>query len=148
MRLLQPENAGALAELESEAFADAWDAEHFAALLNQGHFLAVGAFGADEENRLDAYASGYNLAGELEIVNVAVRESLRGQGLGTQVFLFFLNEAARQGARRAVLEVREGNIAARALYARCGFFVIGTRKKYYTDTGEDALVMEWTASVS
>lgn len=142
LRLLQPEDAESLAKLESEVFPDAWGAEHFAGLLGQEHFLVTGVFGADETTRLDAYASGYNLAGELEIVNVAVREGLRGQGLGSRILSFFLREAARRGAGRAVLEVRQKNTAARALYARCGFHLIGIRKKYYTDTGEDALVLE------
>jgi ribosomal-protein-alanine N-acetyltransferase len=142
MRLLLSEDAAALAQLESEVFPDAWGTEHFAELLEREHFLAAGLFGADEAARLDTYAGGYNLAGELEIVNVAVREELRGRGFGSRVFGFFLREAARRGAVRAVLEVRRENAAARALYASYAFRLIGVRKKYYTDTGEDALVLE------
>ncbi|MDO4767320.1 MAG: ribosomal protein S18-alanine N-acetyltransferase [Pseudomonadota bacterium] len=141
LRFLRPEDAAALAGLEGEVFADAWSAERFVSLL------AAGVFGGGPETRRDAllhaYVSAYSVAGELEIVNVAVRTALRGQGLGTRLLLFFLREAAGRGVGRAVLEVRRGNVAAHALYARCGFTAIGRRKKYYADTGEDALVLEW-----
>lgn len=151
MRFLGPEDAVSLAELESGVFSDAWSAEHFVSLLKQEHFQAAGAFETREDSRsasdLQAYVSGYNVAGELEIVNVAVRAKLRGQGLGARVLRFFLAETAANGLERAVLEVRRGNAAARALYARCGFTAIGTRKKYYAD-GEDALLLEWRPGAS
>lgn len=147
LRFLRPEDAAALAGLEGEVFADAWSAERFVSLLGREQFLAAGAFGGGPEARRDAllyaYVSAYSVAGELEIVNVAVRTALRGQGLGTRLLLFFLREAAGRGVGRAVFEVRQGNAAAHALYARCGFTAIGRRKKYYSDTGEDALVLEW-----
>ena len=44
-------------------------------------------------------------------------------------------------ARVAVLEVRAGNAAARALYERLGFVVVGERRKYYREPVEDALIM-------
>jgi ribosomal-protein-alanine N-acetyltransferase len=45
------------------------------------------------------------------------------------------------GCARALLEVRAGNVAALALYARAGFQECGRRKRYYADTDEDALVL-------
>jgi ribosomal-protein-alanine N-acetyltransferase len=141
LRLLEPRDASALAALEARVFADAWDAEHFRELLGQDRFLAVGAFGPDG---LCAYLTAYSVAGELEIVNVAVAPALRGQGIGRSVLHFFLEQGRMLGARRAVLEVRAGNVAARALYGSRGFVQVGVRRAYYADSGEDALVLEWT----
>ena len=142
LRLLEPIDATALAALEALVFADAWDAEHFRELLGQDRFLAVGAFGPAG---LCAYLTAYSVAGELEIVNVAVTTWLRGQGIGRSLLLFFLEQGRGRGAARAVLEVRSGNEAARALYGSCGFVQVGVRRAYYADSGEDALVLEWTA---
>jgi ribosomal-protein-alanine N-acetyltransferase len=142
LRLLGPKDAPALAALEAQVFADAWDAEHFRALLGQDRFMAVGAF---DPVGLCAYLTAYSVAGELEIVNVAVAAALRGQGIGRSLLLFFLGQGRLRGAVRAVLEVRSGNAAARALYGSCGFVQVGVRRAYYADSGEDALVLEWTA---
>ena len=142
MRLLAQQDAPVLAALEARIFADAWDEERFRGLLGEDRFLGAGAFGP---SGLCAYLTAYSVAGELEIVNVAVAPSFRGQGLGKALLRFFLDQARKRGAGRAVLEVRSGNAPARALYNGCGFVQVGVRKKYYVDSGEDALVLEWVA---
>ncbi len=145
VRLLESEDAPALAALEARVFADSWAAARFAELLGQDRFLAAGAFDA---RGLRAYLTAYSLAGELEIVNVAVDPALRGQGLGTRLLRFFLDRARGLGATRAVLEVRAGNAPALALYRGQGFEEIGLRRGYYADTGEDALILAWTPPAS
>jgi ribosomal-protein-alanine N-acetyltransferase len=142
VRPLGPDDSGALAALEAAVFHDPWDAGRFRELLGQDRFFAAGAF---DGPALGAYLTGYMVAGELEIVNVAVAAELRGRGLGSRLLRFCLDEARRRGAVRAVLEVRSGNAAARALYKSCGFAQAGLRRGYYADSGEDALVLEWTA---
>lgn len=142
LRLLESADAPALAALEAAVFADPWDAARFSSLLGQDRFFAAGAF---DEGSLCAYLTAYMVAGELEIVNVAVAAPLRGRGLGRELLCFSLNRARERGAGRAVLEVRSGNAAARGLYKSCGFTQAGVRKGYYADSGEDALVLEWTA---
>ena len=141
MRLLGPGDAPALAALEAAVFADPWDADRFSSLLGQDRFFAAGAFDGPS---LSAYLTAYIVAGELEIVNVAVAAALRGRGVGRELLRFCLDRARERGAGRAVLEVRSGNAAARALYKSCGFTQAGVRRGYYADSGEDALVLEWT----
>lgn len=140
-RLLRPEDAEAVAALEALVFADAWDASRFAALLAQDRFLAVGAARGTE---LGGYVTAYSIEGEAEIVNVAVRSDLRGRGLGARLMRFFLERARAAGMTRVFLEVRAGNVAALALYARAGFVRAGARKRYYADSGEDALILAWS----
>ncbi|PKN42058.1 MAG: ribosomal-protein-alanine N-acetyltransferase [Deltaproteobacteria bacterium HGW-Deltaproteobacteria-18] len=141
LRVLGPRDAAALAALEARVFDDAWNFEQFRDLLGQDRFLAVGAF---DPAGLCAYLTAYSVAGELEIVNVAVTVAQRGKGIGRSLLLFFLEQGRLRGAERAVLEVRSGNAAARALYGGCGFVQVGMRRAYYADSGEDALVLEWT----
>jgi len=78
---------------------------------------------------------------EIHINNIALRPPYRGQGFGTALMHHVLDEARRLGARRATLEVRAGNTGARRLYERLGFYVAGTRRNYYTNPVEDALIL-------
>ena len=141
-RLLAPGDAPCLAALEAQVFADGWQEERFRDLLGQERFLAVGAF---VSGGMCAYLTAYSVDGELEIVNVAVAPPFRGQGLGRTLLRFFLDQGRLRGARRAVLEVRSGNVPARALYTGSGFVQVGVRKRYDGDSGEDALVLAWMA---
>jgi ribosomal-protein-alanine N-acetyltransferase len=72
-------------------------------------------------------------------MNIAIDPARRGQGLGTQLLKEMLERAGHE--EPYTLEVRTSNAAAIALYERFGFRAAGTRPRYYTDTGEDALIM-------
>ena len=61
--------------------------------------------------------------------------------MGTALLRHVLAEARRLGARRATLEVRASNEAARRFYERLGFYVAATRRNYYTNPVEDALIL-------
>ena len=78
---------------------------------------------------------------EIHINNIALRPQYRSNGYGTALMEYVLGEARRLGARRATLEVRAGNTGARRLYERLGFYVAGTRRNYYTNPVEDALIL-------
>lgn len=140
LSLLGTEYAKPLAAMEALIFDQAWDEKQYRYLLGQSHFLCWGIL---NKGQLCGYACGYLLAGELEIVNVAVDKLFRQQGLGTCLIRFVLHQSLALGMHRALLEVRQGNIAAQALYARCGFVPMGVRPGYYENTGEDALILEW-----
>lgn len=139
--VLGPQHAAELARLEAGVFADAWSKDHLAGLLREERFLAVGGFSAQG---LQCYLTAYSLDVELEIVNVAVAESWRGQGVGSGLLEFFLRHVQARGGERIFLEVRSGNEAALRLYRRGGFMQVGQRKGYYRDTNEDALILEWS----
>lgn len=87
------------------------------------------------------YIVAREAAGELHINNVAVREEYRRRGIGGALLTRIVDAGKRQGASQAFLEVRAGNSAARALYERCGFRGIARRANYYSEPGEDAVVM-------
>ncbi|MGL4650487.1 MAG: ribosomal protein S18-alanine N-acetyltransferase [Caldilineaceae bacterium] len=85
---------------------------------------------------------GYWLLGdEAHIVTIASHPQYRRKALG-ELMLLHLIGCAREGQANAVtLEVRVGNIPAKALYAKWGFAEVGLRKRYYRDNNEDALLM-------
>ncbi len=143
LRLLGPEDAGILAEVEVEIFSDAWDKTQFSDLLGQIRFVAYGVFLGPV---CGGYVTAYNIDGEIEIVNIAVRPDFRRSGLGAMLMNGLQDFARHHDAGRIVLEVRAGNAPARALYARTGFCTVGVRKGYYSDPREDALILEWVTS--
>jgi len=93
------------------------------------------------EGKVVAFACTYIVADELMINDLAVDSSQRRLGVA-RAMLRHLSDGARvRGCRRATLEVRLGNVSARALYEGFGFRVVGRRPGYYADTGEDALLL-------
>lgn len=78
---------------------------------------------------------------EVHIATFAVDPTYRRQGIARRLLAHTLIEGARSGGQKAFLEVRKGNLAARALYSSFGFEEVGIRKKYYQDNGEDAVMM-------
>jgi ribosomal-protein-alanine N-acetyltransferase len=78
---------------------------------------------------------------ESHIVTIAVRKSHRHQGLGEWLLISLIDLSKKLRAKYVTLEVRESNRTAQALYEKYGFTRAGTRRKYYSDNGEDALIM-------
>ncbi len=131
--------------IEREAFSAPWSANlyrHEITRNDLGHYLAL-RLNADGENAglLLGYGGFWLLVDEAHISTIAVRSGWRGHGLGEWLLLALLQEAAARGAREATLEVRVSNQVAQSLYRKLGFQVVGHRKRYYSDNGEDALIM-------
>jgi ribosomal-protein-alanine N-acetyltransferase len=88
-----------------------------------------------------AFACAHLVVDELMINDLAVDSSVRRRGIGSVLLRHLLEGARVRGCRRATLEVRPSNAPARALYEAFGFEIVGRRRGYYADTGEDALLM-------
>jgi ribosomal-protein-alanine N-acetyltransferase len=78
---------------------------------------------------------------EGHITTIASSPAQRGQGVGELLLLHLIDEALDLGAERLTLEVRVSNNVAQQLYLKYGFEPVGYRKRYYTDNGEDAMLM-------
>lgn len=94
-----------------------------------------------QAGRVVGYIDFWKVGPEIHLINVAVDPRLRRQGIGLELMEFLLQTARREAAQEIYLDVRVSNVAAVALYRRCGFKKTGGRKKYYAD-GEDAVVMQ------
>ena len=78
---------------------------------------------------------------EVHIATFAVDPQARRLHIGQILLARTLVNGVENGATKSFLEVRSGNLAACALYLKFGFEEVGVRKKYYSDNGEDAIMM-------
>jgi ribosomal-protein-alanine N-acetyltransferase len=126
--------------LEEAAFTNPWTkAMYLAELENAG--VSYCFLARDNSRRAVGFCSFWQVLDELHINNLAVLPELRRSGIGSLLLAFVLKQGAELGARRATLEVRRSNLAARMLYERFGFTVSGVRPNYYSKPVEDALVL-------
>jgi ribosomal-protein-alanine N-acetyltransferase len=88
-----------------------------------------------------AYAGIWLMVDEAHVTTFAVLPAWRRHGVGARLLLALMALARDVGASVATLEVRLSNVAARNLYQRFGFRPVGVRPRYYSDNGEDALIM-------
>lgn len=102
------------------------------------------AFVIEDGGALQGFIVGRFSSGECELENMAVAEEHRRHGLGLQLLQSLIVRARERQARRILLEVRESNLAARALYEKCGFKMNGRRNSYYNDPREDAALYALT----
>ncbi|MGH2459658.1 MAG: ribosomal protein S18-alanine N-acetyltransferase [Chloroflexota bacterium] len=94
-----------------------------------------------DKERVVGFAGMWLMLDEGHVTTIGVKRDLRGLGLGELLFATLLEIAMNIGARRATLEVRVSNHSAQALYRKYGFHEEGTRRRYYSDNNEDALIM-------
>jgi [ribosomal protein S18]-alanine N-acetyltransferase len=87
-----------------------------------------------------AFLIAHRIVREWELENIAVAGAVRGRGVGTRLLGEFIAHARAEKASGIFLEVRESNESARALYRKMGFEETGSRKSYYSDPAEDAIL--------
>jgi ribosomal-protein-alanine N-acetyltransferase len=96
---------------------------------------------AESNTRIAAMLVLWVIVDETHIATLATHPDYRRQGIGERLMMAGLLSARNEGATRAFLEVRAGNMAARSLYAKYGFMEVGVRPRYYKDNNEDATLM-------
>ncbi len=129
----------AVHEIERVSFPVPWPAYAFRQELETNRlarYLVVRA-GA----RTVAYGGIWLMVDEAHVTTFAVLPAWRRRGIGARLMLALVELSAEVGAHVLTLEVRLSNIAARTLYQSFGFRPVGVRPRYYSDNGEDALIM-------
>lgn len=111
----------------------------FAAELSRSYARLTVARHADA---ICGFLLAWRVADELHLTDLGVTAPARRQGVGRALVSELAREGSRSGARVILLEVRESNQAALALYRSLSFVELDRRAGYYVDTGEDALVMQ------
>ncbi len=104
-------------------------------------YVAIDKRAASENRTIVGIFSAALVIDELQIDNIAVAPAWRRRGIATLMLRRSLQIAYQKGARKAVLEVRSTNHAARSLYQKFGFKIAGMRPDYYRDPLDHALTM-------
>ena len=128
LSLARPADAAQLAVLHGQSFRGGWSAEEFERLLADRSITAHRAMAG---RRLIGFIISRGAADEAEILSVAVVASARRRGTARRLLNMHMGRLTANGVRRLLLEVDEGNAAARHLYARAGFYEVGRRQGYY-----------------
>ena len=137
---MRPGDLEEVLAIEGASFSMPWSRGAFLYEMEQNRVARCWVM--REAGRLVGYLCLWEVADELHITNIAVHPATRRRGIGRALLRTVLDEASGRGLRLVVLEVRPSNHEARTLYESFGFRVVGRRRGYYYDTGEDALVME------
>lgn len=137
IRLLCEGDLSQVAEIERLCFSEPWSEKSLELLMRDTNFGLVALC----EGRVAAYVGVISVAPEGEITNVATHPDFRRRGLASELLERLKKEASERGIESIFLEVRRSNTAARALYEKQGFEVIGERKGFYSNPKEDAILM-------
>jgi ribosomal-protein-alanine N-acetyltransferase len=138
VRRFLPRDTDAVEELASRSpEAAQWARESYAALNGEGHLAWV----AVADGAVCGFFAARIVAGEAEILNLAVDPAKRRAGIANALLTEALRELRGRGAQTVFLEVRESNQAAIRFYEKTGFVQTGRRPGYYQDPSEAAVLM-------
>ena len=125
--------------IERASFSVPWPDDAYRAELTGNRLAAYLVARAD--GAVVGYGGIWMMVDEAHITTFAIEPSWRRQRLGETLLVALLDLAIARRAREATLEVRLSNVPARRLYEKYGFLPVGVRPRYYSDNGEDALIM-------
>ncbi len=98
------------------------------------------------DGELVGYAGTWHIIDEGHITTIAVKKEFLRNHIGEAIIQRIIEDCYKEGVKYLTLEVRVSNVAAIKLYEKYGFQSLGTRKGYYQDNNEDALIM-WTENI-
>lgn len=128
----------AIDEISRHSFKTPWPRKTFADELERAHArLDLARRGVD----VVGYVNYWLVADEVHLLAIATHPDVRRGGVGAALLRHLVDGARARQARLVTLEVRAGNVAALGLYQRFGFVEVATRRGYYGDDDEDAVVM-------
>jgi len=130
-------------EVEVACFRSPWSKT---ALLGELRNEVANYLVMEQDGVICGYAGMWVLFEEAHMTNVAIMKEHRQAGRGRRLMLAMMELAMQKGAEKMTLEVREGNLIAQHLYKTLDFEQNGRRPRYYSDTGEDALLL-WNMDI-
>ena len=129
-----------VAEIDEHCFHVPWTRTDFERAIRENK-LAIYFVAVNEDNKAVGYAGMWHVVNEGHITNVAVLESYRRMGIGDMLMEALEERGLELEMIGITLEVRISNYGAQKLYTKHGYKPEGFRKKYYTDTNEDAIIL-------
>ena len=138
IRALTSEDTGRLTEIERRCFSCPWSERSFLASMA----IPVSVWlGAESDGEIVGFIGAVSVAGEAEILDIAVEPECRCRGIGRTLLKAMLEHIKADGADTVFLDVRCSNAPALGLYRSFGFETYTVRKDYYTSPREDAFGM-------
>lgn len=139
IRVLTEQDLDEVLDLERQGYSNPWSESVFRSCFRENYRL----WGIEISGQLAGYGVVAYLVDEAHLLNLCVARRHRKEGAGRLLFRHLIAQAARDGMSRLLLEVRQSNAPAIALYQGEGLERIGLRPGYYPDAGggEDAIVM-------
>ena len=135
---MDSDNVSGVAELEKQNFSDGWSEASLREELDNPYALYLVAL--DDSDIVIGAAGFIQSMDEADIMNVSVAKDVRRQGIASKLLTTLLDEGKKRGINAFTLEVRETNTSARALYEKFGFENAGTRKDFYTNPADNAVI--------
>lgn len=139
IRGMEPVDIDGVMEVDAASFPTPWPKEIFHQEVEKNDYAHY--FVVELDKRIVGYAGLWVVIDDAQVTNIAIMPNYRGYKIGEKLFLYTLKQAIRMGVSRLSLEVRVSNIVAQRMYRKFGLVPGGIRKSYYTDNGEDAVVM-------
>jgi ribosomal-protein-alanine N-acetyltransferase len=144
VRAAVPADLPRLKEIAAQSTTAAqWNAAEYQKLFADESPQNRAALVIEGNGSVAGFVVGHHVGDDWEIENLAITESAQRTGLGTHLLAEFLKLVHGRGGRAIYLEVRESNLAARALYGKWTFLETGRRKDYYENPPEDALILRF-----
>jgi ribosomal-protein-alanine N-acetyltransferase len=139
---MKKEDLDQVMAIEQASFSMPWSRNLFLSeFRSTGISTLMVALSSAPARTIEGYIVFWLVADEMHILNLAVAQHVRRQGIAKRLVLGGIKRAHLKGARRAFLEVRASNAAARRLYMGLGFTGTALRRDYYDAPIEDAVVM-------
>lgn len=142
LRKMTMEDAAITAEMEHQLFEDAWSEK---SVIETWQQPATVCLIAEKAGRTAGYLLAYTAAGEAEIARIGVIKEMQRQGAGRALIAELKKLCREENITKILLDVRESNKAARALYESAGFREDGVRQNFYDNPKEDAILMSCPA---
>lgn len=139
-RKMVSDDVPAVYAIELATFPTPWTLDSFYYEVHENQYAHY-VLAIDEEDHIIGFCGMWMVVDAAQITNVAVIESARGRGIGEGLMREAMRIAQQKEMEIMSLEVRVTNTVAQNLYRKLDFQDGGLRKGYYTDNGEDALVM-------
>ena len=129
----------AVVELDKLSFSLPWPERSFRFELTDNPASRCWVYELD--GKILGMIVAWLLIDEAHIATISTHPDHRRQGIARKLLTYALRYMSREGAVSSFLEVRESNHSAQAMYRKFGYEIEGRRKRYYKDTGEDAILM-------
>ncbi|MBF0506165.1 MAG: ribosomal protein S18-alanine N-acetyltransferase [Nitrospirae bacterium] len=138
VREMSPDDVQAITVIEKASYTMPWSETSFLSEVYSRHSITRIA---ELKDKIIAYICIKQVSDEAHLLNLTVDSAYRRQGIATMLFNNVRNDLRENGCRFLYLEVRASNIAANKMYEKLNFRIVGTRKDYYLNPRENALVM-------